>query len=305
MSGVGGDARRQVLEVAAGDVVDHPLRREDRGVDRVGAARPVGQHLLVEVGEGHRDHVDLGAGQRLELGGAALQRLLDGAGLGDDVDRHPLERLVLRERRAPPAGPAPRRTSATSAVSWSSPPLSAIRRSRTRAAGSASGDRWPDYRGGDPSKGDSPRPGQPCPAAAAMRGDRVEVRAGGGDRDVEDLGDHPGPAVDEVGPAVVRPRGRGCRLGAGLGEEDEVAAVVELPGDGALRGRRAASVSGEPGASLPRPVALTTRLPGARAASRRSLSAGGLGEHVVDGDAAGFGAVDARGCARAGRARCR
>ena len=67
----------QVLEVAAGDVVDHPLRREDRGVDRVGAARPVGQHLLVEVGEGHRDHVDLGAGQLLELGRAPLQRLLD------------------------------------------------------------------------------------------------------------------------------------------------------------------------------------------------------------------------------------
>ena len=96
---VGLDARRQILEVAAGDVVDHPLRREDRGVDRVGAARPVGQNLLVEIGERHRDHVDLGAGQRLELRRAPLQRLLDRAGLGDDVHGHAGKRLVLRKRR--------------------------------------------------------------------------------------------------------------------------------------------------------------------------------------------------------------
>ena len=88
---VGGDARGQVLEVAAGDVVDHPLRREDRGVDRVGAGGPVGQHLLVELDERHADHVDLGAGQRLELGRAPLQRLLDGAGLGHHVDGDPVE----------------------------------------------------------------------------------------------------------------------------------------------------------------------------------------------------------------------
>ena len=106
---VGLDARRQVLEVAAGDVVDHPLRREHRGVDRVGAARPVGQHLLVEVGERHRDDVDLGAGQRLELGRAPLQRLLDRAGLGHDVDGQRRRNGLSCAKAARPAWQRPKR----------------------------------------------------------------------------------------------------------------------------------------------------------------------------------------------------
>ncbi len=95
-----GDAAAEVLEIAARHVVDHPLRREHRGVDRVRAARPVGQHLLVEVRERHGDDVDLGAGQLLELRRPALQRLLDRAGLGHDVDRHAVElaRCLCRDR---------------------------------------------------------------------------------------------------------------------------------------------------------------------------------------------------------------
>ena len=95
-----GDAVAEVLEVAARHVVDHPLRREHRSVDRVRAARPVGQDLLIEVRERHRDHVDLGAGQLFELRRPALQRLLDRAGLGHDVDRHTVElaRRLCRER---------------------------------------------------------------------------------------------------------------------------------------------------------------------------------------------------------------
>ena len=74
--GIFGDAVAEILEETAGDVVDHPLRREDRGVDRVGAAGPVGENLLVEIGERHGDDVDLGASRLFEVGGAPLQRLL-------------------------------------------------------------------------------------------------------------------------------------------------------------------------------------------------------------------------------------
>ena len=95
-----GDARSQLLEIAAGDIVDHPLRREHRSVDRVGAARPVGEHFLVEVGERNRDDVDLRAGQLLEFGGAPLQRLLDCAGLRHHVhgDAVELSRLCAHRR---------------------------------------------------------------------------------------------------------------------------------------------------------------------------------------------------------------
>ena len=86
-----GDARREFLKIAARCIVDHPLRREHRSIDRVGAARPVGQHLLVEVGERNRDDVDLRAGQLLEFGGATLKWLLDRAGLRHDVHRDAVE----------------------------------------------------------------------------------------------------------------------------------------------------------------------------------------------------------------------
>jgi hypothetical protein len=51
----------QVLEIAAGDMMSTIHCGEDRRIDRIGgAARPVGQDLLVEIGKGNRNHVDLG-----------------------------------------------------------------------------------------------------------------------------------------------------------------------------------------------------------------------------------------------------
>ena len=86
------DARTEILHVARHDVVDPPLRREHSGVDRVGARCPVRQHLGVEVGERHRDDVDLRAGHGVEVRRAALQRLGDlWAGEGHDVDFHAVE----------------------------------------------------------------------------------------------------------------------------------------------------------------------------------------------------------------------
>ena len=86
------DARAQVLHVAGHDVVHAPLRCEHRRVDGVGARRPVRQHLGVEVGERHRDDVDLCAGHGVEVRCAALQRLGDlRPGEGHDVDLHAFE----------------------------------------------------------------------------------------------------------------------------------------------------------------------------------------------------------------------
>ena len=94
-----GDAGSQFFEIAAGHIVDHPLRREDRGVDRIGAARPVREHFLVEVGEWNRDDIDLGPGQLLEVRRAPLQRLLDRAGLRHQVHRDAVKLSRLRAYR--------------------------------------------------------------------------------------------------------------------------------------------------------------------------------------------------------------
>ena len=89
---VGIHAGSQILEIARGHVIHHPLRGEDRGIDAVGAAGPVGQQLLVEIREGHGDDIDLGARQLLEIRGPALQRLGDlGAGEGHEVDGDAVE----------------------------------------------------------------------------------------------------------------------------------------------------------------------------------------------------------------------
>src|SRR5581483_12527679 len=55
----------------------------------------------------------------------------------------------------------------------------------------------------------------------------VEERAA--DRDVEDLLDHGGPAVDEVAPAVVHDEVARGALAVGLVQEAELPAVVQLP----------------------------------------------------------------------------
>ena len=93
-----GDTVGEILKEATGDIVDHPLRREHRRIDRIGAARPVRQQLGVEIRERHGDDVDLGAGQLLEFGSAPLQRLGDlRPGEGHDIHRHTVIRT--RERR--------------------------------------------------------------------------------------------------------------------------------------------------------------------------------------------------------------
>jgi hypothetical protein len=94
-----GDTWPKLLKVPAGHVVDHPLRREHRGVDRVGAARPVREHLLVEIGERNRDDVDLRAGRLLEVGRAPLQGLLNRPSLRHDVDRDAIEFARLGAKR--------------------------------------------------------------------------------------------------------------------------------------------------------------------------------------------------------------
>ena len=92
---------RQHLEVARLDEVPHPLGREHGGVVAVGAGREVGEQLVVEVREGDRDHLHLGAGELREVRRAPLQGLRDlRAGEGDDVHGHPLERLLGRDHRA-------------------------------------------------------------------------------------------------------------------------------------------------------------------------------------------------------------
>ena len=94
--GVALDAAAEVLEVARGHVVAHPLRVEDRRVVRVRLGRKVGQELLIEVGEGNGDDLDLCAGQPLEVRPAPLQRLGDlRPGESQDADGDAAE-LVVR-----------------------------------------------------------------------------------------------------------------------------------------------------------------------------------------------------------------
>ena len=108
---VGVNAGGQILEIAGGHVIHHPLRGEDRGIDAVGAAGPVGQQLLIQIREGHGNDIDLGARQLLEIGGPALQRLGDlGTGEGHDVDGDAVE-LPGRGRAIDPrAGKAEAKT---------------------------------------------------------------------------------------------------------------------------------------------------------------------------------------------------
>jgi len=88
------DTLREVFEEGAFRVIDHPLRREDRRIDRIRARGPIRQKLLIKIRERHRQHVHLRTRQLLELGRAALQRLGD---LRTDerhhVDGHALEVL--------------------------------------------------------------------------------------------------------------------------------------------------------------------------------------------------------------------
>ena len=108
---VGVNAGGQILEIARGRVIHHPLRGEDRGIDAVGAAGPVGQQLLIEIREGYGDDIDLGAGQLLEIGGPALQRLGDlGPGEGHDVDGDAVELPGRRRSIDPRAGEAEAKT---------------------------------------------------------------------------------------------------------------------------------------------------------------------------------------------------
>ena len=74
---VGLHAIAEVLEVPSGNVVAHPLGREDDGVIAVRLRREVGEDLLVEVGERNGDDLHLRAGQLVEVGCATLERLRD------------------------------------------------------------------------------------------------------------------------------------------------------------------------------------------------------------------------------------
>ena len=94
-----------------------------------------------------------------------------------------------------------------------------------------------------------------------------------GQVEVVDLGDVLAPAVQEVAPAVVQLQVTRAGLVPGLAQEPEVAPVVEVP-DQDPGGKRARSPSGDPGTSLPMPVALMTREPSGSPASNASTSPG-------------------------------
>ena len=70
---------------------------------------------------------------------------------------------------------------------------------------------------------------------------------------VEDFGDHLQPAMQEIGPAVLHLKRAAGRLRAGLVQENQIAAIVEVPGvsplwkEGRIGHRRAGRVLAEAG----------------------------------------------------------
>jgi hypothetical protein len=79
--------------------------------------------------------------------------------------------------------------------------------------------------------------------------------------------------VDEVDPTIHDAQRLARLHRLRLFEEYEVSAIIEFPRD-ALRGKIAASVRGDPGRSLPSPVAFTTIEPRGSLVKRRSAVAG-------------------------------
>src|SRR5918999_3741843 len=85
-----------------------------------------------------------------------------------------------------------------------------------------------------------------------LRGFRETFEERQGHREVEHLGDHLAPTVEEVAPPVVELESTVLLLSPRLLEEPEVAAVVQLPDEAALRergvvgDRRAGCVLAEP-----------------------------------------------------------
>ena len=80
--------------------------------------------------------------------------------------------------------------------------------------------------------------------------------------------------MEEIQPAVFHAQAARLALGQRLVEEIQLAAVVELPGDPVRAGKTPAAVTGEPGVSLPIPVALITMLPSGMPAIIASLTSG-------------------------------
>ncbi len=77
----------------------------------------------------------------------------------------------------------------------------------------------------------------------------------GGQVKVQHLSDHLRPAVHEIQPAILHENLAAFHLRQRLVHEIQFTAVIELPGD-TFSGNLPSQVIGEPGVSLPMPVAL-------------------------------------------------
>ena len=95
------------------------------------------------------------------------------------------------------------------------------------------------------------------------------------DLQVQHVGDDLRPTMHEVVLAVGDCEVAGGLLGLRPAHETQFAAIVQLPDD-TVGGKRASPVRGEPGVSLPMPVALMTTLPGGNPNKISSLRFGTL-----------------------------